>query len=141
MKLKDYIIRDKAISCHRSPPSHAHLLAHLVSEAFLPVTQVLPVLLSQFVSTVRAVRIAMMVPLFLGSVLAVTLSPFCFIFAAHKLVKLIVVPLTFPLVVLPSVVFISLSAAVLFSLFLVTLRLTSSGQSGDYIDIRYMIIT
>lgn len=123
------------------PPSHAHLLAHLVSEAFLPVTQVVPVLLSQFVSTVRTVRIAMMVPLFLGSVLAVALPPFGLIFASHKFVKLIVVSLSFPLFIFPSVIFISLSSAVLLSLLLVTLRLTSSGKSGNCIDTKYINTT
>lgn len=113
------------------PPSHAHLLAHLVSEAFLPITQVLPLFLSQFVSTVRTVSITMMVSLFLGSVLTVTLSPFGLIFAAHKLVKLIVVSLSFPLFLFPTVIFVSLPASMLLSLLLVTLRLTSSGQRWD----------
>lgn len=119
------------MNCQPGPPSHAHLLAHLVSEAFLPVTQVLPVFLAQFVSTVRTVRVSVVMPLFLGPILTVALSPFGLIFAAHKLVKLIVVPLSFPLFILPSVLLVSLSAAMLLPLLLVALRLTSSGQSGD----------
>lgn len=114
------------------PSSHAHLLAHLVSEAFLPVTQVVPVLLSHFISTVWAVRVAMVMALFLGSVLAVSLPPFGLIFATHKLVKLIVVSLAFSLLVFTTVIFISLSAAVLLSLLLVALRLTSDGIRDKY---------
>lgn len=123
-------MRDKAMRRHL-PPSHAHLLAHLVSEAFLPITQVLPVLFSQFVSTVRTVGIPMMVSLFLGSVLTVALSPLGLIFASHELVELIVVSLSFPLLIFPAVIFVSLPAPMLLSLLFVALRLTSSGQRRD----------
>lgn len=74
----------------------------------------------------------MMVPLFLGSVLTVTLSPFGLILAAHELVKLVVVSLSLPLFVFPTVIFVSLPASVLLSLLLVTLRLTSSGRSRKH---------
>ena len=76
-----------------------------------------------------------MVPLFLGPILAVALPPLGLIFAPHKFVKLVVMPLSFPLVVFPSMVLVSLPASVLLlSLLLVALGLTSSGQRGDRID-------
>lgn len=113
---------------HLPVQSHAHLLAHLVSEAFLSVAQVLPVLLSHFVCPVRTVRIAMMMALFLGSVLAVALPPFGLVFPPHELIKLVVVSLPFSLLVLAAVILISLPAAVLISLLFVALSLTSAGQ-------------
>lgn len=82
-----------------------------------------------------------MVPLFLSSVLAVALPPFGLVFAAHELVKLVVVSLSFPLFVFPTVILVSLSAAVLLPLLLVTLRLPSSGQSGDGIDTTELLHT
>lgn len=115
-------------------PSHAHLLAHLVSEAFLPVTQLVPVLLPQFVpppAAVGTVGVSVVMSLFLGAVLAVTFAPLGFIFAAHELVKLVVVSLSFPLLVFPSVILVSLSAAMLLSLLLVALRLPPAGQRRE----------
>lgn len=82
-----------------------------------------------------------MVPLFLGSVLAVAFPPFGLIFAAHKLVKLIMVSLSFPIFIFPTVILISLSAAVLLSLLLFTLRQTSSSQSGGCRNTTYKSIT
>lgn len=114
-----------------SPWPHAHLLAHLVSETLLPVTQVVPVLLSQLVSTVGTIRVAVVVALLLGSVLAVAFAPLGLVFAPHELVKLVVVPLSFPLLIFPSVIFVSLPAAVLLPLLLVALRLTSSGRRAE----------
>lgn len=72
-----------------------------------------------------------MVSFFLCSVLAVALPPLGLILPPHELVKLIVMPLSFPLFIFPTVIFISLPAPMLFSLLLVTLRLTSSGQNID----------
>ena len=84
----------------------------------------------------------MVVALFLGSVLAVALPPFCLIFAAHKFVKLIVVSLPFPFFILPPVVLVPLSAAVLLPLLLVAFRLPSSGQSGSCSgETQYIIVT
>lgn len=129
--------RVKTISDHHPPlPSHAHLFAHLVSEAFLSVTHVLPVLLPHFVSTIWTVRVSMMVAVFLGAVLTVAFSPLGFVFAAHELVKLIVVTLPLFLLVLPAVVFVSLPASMLLSLLLVALRLASSGHSEDCTDMK-----
>lgn len=73
----------------------------------------------------------MMVSFFLCSVLAVALPPLGLILPPHELVKLIVMPLSFPLFIFPTVILISLPAPMLFSLLLVTLRLTSSGQNID----------
>lgn len=83
----------------------------------------------------------MMVPLFLGPVLAVALPPLGLVFSAHELFKLVVVPLAFPLLVLPPVVLVSQSAAVLLALLLVAVRLPSGGQSGDCMDTKYIIVT
>lgn len=82
-----------------------------------------------------------MVPLLLGSVLAVALPPLGLVSAPHELVELVVVPLPLPLLVLAPVVLVSLPAAVLLSLLLVALGLTPSGQSGDCTHTKYTIIT
>lgn len=111
-------------------PSHAHLLAHLVSEALFPITQILPVILYQFVSTVGAVRKAVMMPLFLGSVVAITLPPSGLLLVSHELVKVVVVSLSFPLIIFASVVLLSRSATVLLPLLLIAVSLTSSGERG-----------
>lgn len=110
--------------------SHAHLLAHLVSEALFPATQILPVIFCQFVSTVGAVRKAVMMPLFLGSVVAITLPPSGLLLVPHELVKVVVVSLSFPLILFASVVLLSQSAAVLLPLLFVAVRLTPSGEKG-----------
>lgn len=112
--------------------SHAHLLAHLVSQAFFPVTQILPVIFCQFVSAVGAVGKAVMMPLFLGSVVAITLPPSGLLLVPHELVKVVVVPLSFPLILFASVILLSLSAAVLLPLLLVAVRLTPSGWEGRF---------
>lgn len=78
-----------------------------------------------------------MVALFFRSVLAVALPPFGLILPPHKLVELIVVSLSFPLLIFPTVIFISLPAPMLLPLLLVALRLTSSGHS---IDCRHRIL-
>lgn len=109
-------------------PSHAHLLAHLVSEALFPVTQILPVILCQLVSTVGAVRKAVMMPLFLGSVVAITLPPSGLLLVSHELVKVVMVSLSFPLIIFASVLLLPLSATVLLPLLLVAVSLTSSGE-------------
>lgn len=126
--MKQYLTSNQ-IDCHLYS-SHAHLLAHLVSEALFPVTQILPVILCQFVSTVGAVRKAVMMPLFLGSVVAITLSPSGLFLVPHELVKVVVVSLSFPLIIFASVVLLSLSATVLLPLLLVAVSLPSSGEKG-----------
>lgn len=117
------------IHCHLFS-SHAHLLAHLVSEALFPVTQIFPVILCQFVSNVGAVRKAVMMPFFLGSIVAITFPPSGLLLVPHKLVKVIVVSLSFPLILFASVVLLSLSATVLLPLLLVAVSLPSSGETG-----------
>lgn len=82
----------------------------------------------------------MMVPLLPGSVLAVALPPPGLVFVAHEFVKFVVVALPFPFLIFPSVILlISLSAAVLLSLLLVALRLTSSGVIGDCTELLRVI--
>lgn len=73
----------------------------------------------------------MVVPLLLGPLLAVAFAPLGLVLAPHELVKLVVVPLPFPLLVFPTMIFVSLPAAVLLPLLLVALRLTSSGEIGE----------
>lgn len=114
-----------------SSPCHAHLLAHLVSEAFLPVTELVSLLLPHLVPPVSTVE-AVMVPLLLGSVLAVALPPLGLIFPPHELVKVVVMLLSFPVFVFSSVVLVSLSASVLLSRLLLSLRLPSGGHRRDY---------
>lgn len=116
------------------PLPHAHLLAHLVSEAFLPITQLLPILLPRFVSTVRAVGEIKVVPFFLGPVLTVTFAPLGLVLSTHEFIELVVVPLPFPVFVFPSVIFISRSASMLLSLLFVALRLTPSGHKWEWRD-------
>lgn len=73
----------------------------------------------------------MVVALLLGPVLAVALAPLGLVLATHELVELVVVPLPFPLLVFPAVIFVSLPAAVLLPLLLVALRLTPGGRRGE----------
>lgn len=113
--------------------SHAHLLAHLVSEALFPATQILPVIFSQFVSTVGTIRKTVMMSVLLGAVVTVTLAPSGLLFMPHELVKVVVVTLPLPLLIFASVVLLSLSAAVLLSLLLVAVGLTSSGEMAGLI--------
>lgn len=124
--IKQYLT-GKHVNRHLSS-SHAHLLAHLVSEALFPVSQILPVLLSQFVSAVGTVRKSMMMAVLLGAVVTVTLPPSGLLFVPHELVKVVVVALPLPLILFASMVLLSLSATVLLSLLLVAVGLTSSGE-------------
>lgn len=72
----------------------------------------------------------MILPLFLGSVVAITLPPSGLLLVPHELVKVVVVSLSFPLIIFASVVLLSLPATVLLPLLLVAVSLTSSGERG-----------
>ncbi len=101
---------------------------YLIANPFFPAAHVLSILLAQFVSGLRAVRIAMML-IFLGSVLAVAFTPFGLLLTSHEFVKLIVMPLSFALLVSAAMLFVPLATAVSFPLLLVTLDLTPTMES------------
>lgn len=108
----------------------ATLLAfiYLIANPFFPAAHVLSILFSQFVSSLWAERIAMML-VFLGSVLTVAFTPFGLLLASHKLVKLVVMPLSFALLVSAAMLFVPLATTVTFPLLLVTLNLTPTTES------------
>lgn len=72
-------------------------------------------------------------PVLLGAVVTITLPPSGLLFVPHELVKVVVVALSLPLIIFASVVLLSLSAAVLLSLLLVAVGLTSSGERAGII--------
>lgn len=106
-------------------------IIYLVTNAFFSVAHVFSVIFTEFVARLWAEGIAVML-VFLGPVLAVAFTPFGLLLASHELIKLVVMPLPFTILVSATMLFVPLATAMALPLLLVILDLTPAMNKSLY---------